>query len=98
MKVNGSPIQQYHIQPGPARIAYSLDYEKVQAMRAAGLTTDVFDALPGSPVWMLPGQTLSKCHVMMAYRMAKWIEAAGSEAQRRDMERKSALSKAKSRR
>lgn len=96
--MNGSPIQEYHIQPGPAKIAYSLEFEKYQALRQSGLTPDEFDALPGAPIWLQPGQTLSKCHVLMAYRMQKWIEAAGSEAQRRDFERKQALAKAKSRR
>lgn len=79
-------------------IGYSLEYEKMQAWLQSGLTLQEFDALPGSPLWMLPGQTLSKSHILMAYRMNKWIEAAGSEAQLREMDRKQALARAKSRR
>lgn len=95
MLVNGSPIQEYHIQPGPARIAYSLEFEKYQAMQHSGMKPEEFDALPGAPVWLAPGQLLSKCHVLMVYRMQRWIEAAGNEAQRRDFERKQARSRAK---
>lgn len=98
VKVDGRPIDQYHIRRGPAAIGYSLEYELMQAWVASPLSLDEFNALPGSPIWMLPGQTLSKCHILMAYRMNKWIEAAGSEAQMREYDRKQALSRAKSKR
>lgn len=85
---DGRPIQDYYIKPGPVHITHSLEYEKVMARAMVGLSIAEFEALPGNPEWCLPGQNLSKCHVLMAYRMNKWIEAAGNEGQRRDMERK----------
>lgn len=85
--VDGRPIAEYYIRPGPARIGYTLAFETFEALVAAGLKPDEFDALPGSPAWLRPGQFLSKCHVLMAYRMRRHIEAAGSEAQHRHLER-----------
>ena len=96
--VNGSPIGDYHIKPGPARIAYSREFEEHQACAARGMPYDVFKALPGSPDWLLPGQHLTQCHIVMTYRMHRHIESAGNEAQRRDFERKQVLSQSKNRR
>ena len=93
--VDGRPIGDYHIRKGPASIGYSLEYEIYQAWSHSNLTLSEFDALPGSPIWLEVGQPLSKCHVLMAYRMNRWIEAAGNEAQRRESERKAALNRAK---
>lgn len=91
--MNGSPIDEFYIKPGPARIGYSREYEEHQACAARGIAYDDFKALPGSPDWLLSGQHLTQCHIVMVYRMNRHIEAAGSEAQRRDFERKQAQSK-----
>lgn len=96
--MNGSPIDEYRIKPGPARIGYTREYEEMQACASQGMLYESFKSLPGSPDWLLSGQYLTQCHIVMAYRMSRFIEAAGSEAQRREFERKQALNASKNHR
>lgn len=86
---NGAPIDDYHVQPGPVSIGYSLAFEERQARVEEGLTAEEYDALPGTPQWIIPGgPEWTKCHVIMGYRMAQRIPVVGQDAQNREMQRK----------
>ena len=71
---NGQPIDEYRVQPGPISIGYSLAFEERQARIEEGMTPEAYDALPGTPQWIIPGgPEWTKCHVIMGYRMAQRI-------------------------
>lgn len=71
-------------------IGYSMAYEEEQARIYAGMSTTEYDGLPGTPMWLDSenGQSRSKCHIIILYRMSHAIPAASNDAQGREMERK----------
>jgi hypothetical protein len=71
-----------------ASVTYAESYELEQARVYAGISIAEFDALPGTPEWMQSGER-SKAHILVLYRMSNAIPAAVSDAQSREMERKS---------
>jgi len=68
-------------------ITYNDNYELEQARIYAGLSMNEFDALPGSPDWIVDGER-SKTHILVLYRMHNAIQASVSDAQVRDSEQK----------
>jgi len=89
VKVNGAPIDDYHLKPAPATITYTLEFEEAQARAAAGVSYDEYQALPGTPMWIdRDNPVWSKCHYLIWYRRSQQIPAVSSDAHARSLERK----------
>lgn len=99
MTVNGAPIDQYTYLPGPVTVQYKLAFEEQEARVSEGLTISEYEALPGTPRWVLPdGPEWTKCHVLMRYRMSRAIPAVGQDAQAREMKRRADMNRTRPRR
>jgi hypothetical protein len=89
VKINGSPIDEYRFQPGPATVTYTLEFEKAEARIAAGLSLESWEALPGTPEWIDPEHPQwSKCHILMWWRMHQRIPSVHQDIQNRELKRK----------
>ena len=86
--MNGAPIDEYQYGPSVASVHYSNAYEREQSRIYAGMSITEYDALPGSPDWAVDDQR-TKAHILVLFRMSKEITAAISDAQNREIERKS---------
>lgn len=95
MRVNGQPINDYHFRPQVATITHTMPYELEQARLYAGLSPLEFDALPGTPEWVLADAMdwRTKAHILLLYRMSTAIPAVAQDAANRQMERDSKLRK-----
>ena len=92
VKANGEPIDDYHIQPGPVKITYTLAFEEEQARISEGLSFEDYEALPGTTRWIRDtGPQRSKCHVLMRYRISLQIPAVAQDAQEKERKRQAAL-------
>ena len=92
MKANGEPIDEYHIQPGPVKITYTLAFEEEQARISEGLSYEDYEALPGTSRWITDtGLQRSKCHVLMRYRISLQIPAVAQDAQHKEQQRQAAI-------
>lgn len=71
--------------PPTVKIRTSLQYEQQQARIAAGLSLAEYAALPGSRRWIDPDSpvALSKCCVIMLYRINNQIGAVQEDARAR---------------
>lgn len=73
-------------------VTYGASYEYEQARIYAGLSIAEWDMMPGTRQWIDPeigGRC--KCDILILYRMSLFIPAAMSDAQAREMERKSRM-------
>lgn len=86
--INGAPISDYSYRPSVASVHYKDSYELEQARIYAGMSVTEFDQLPGTPEWITTGER-SKAHILVLYRMSNSITAAITDAQNREIERKS---------
>lgn len=89
MTANGNPIGDYSFRPSAATITYTLAYEEECARIYAGMTPAEYDNLAGTPQWVNAdaGQSRSKCHIIVLYRMSNTIPAVAQDASAREMER-----------
>jgi len=67
---------------------YNMEYELQEAAIKRGLSQIELEALPGDPIWLANGQTLSKADLIVWYRLHKQIDQVDQDIQRRDLERR----------
>lgn len=89
VKVNGAPADDYRFQPAAASITYTLEYESEAARIFAVIPIAEWMIMPGTRQWIPPDGGRCKCDILILYRMSNFIPAAASDAQSREMQRKS---------
>jgi hypothetical protein len=88
VKVNGSPADEYSFRPAAAQITYSITYELECARVYAGIPLLEWERMPGTRAWLVE-ESRCKCDILILFRMSQFIPAAVSDAQAREVERKS---------
>ena len=81
-------LEKYVLEKGPLQIGYNLAFELQEARQASGISVVEYEHLPGTPLWLTPDTSMSKCHLLVWFRKHKRIEAALNSAQIREINRK----------
>lgn len=68
----------------PVDVRHGLAFEEHNARKTMGLTLTEYEALPGTPDWIIEdGPQLSKCHVIAWSRLSNRIELVFTEASKK---------------
>ena len=75
MTINNSDIMKYPLAKSPAVINYSLEFEEHAARVHAGLSLKEYEELPGTMDWRDEEHPISKCEILVLYRLHHQIAA-----------------------
>lgn len=68
-------------------ITYTLPFALQEARAAASIDAGSWDSLPGTPLWMTPGDGFSKCHILVWWKYRNQIEAVQATARNKEYKR-----------
>lgn len=73
--INQTDIMKFPLAKSPATITASLDFEENAARAAAGLSLKEYEELPGTMDWCDEEHPMSKCEILVLYRLNNQIAA-----------------------